>query len=295
MKLFHLFAFFILISAIHCQGVPLANTLSHPDTIFICEVSIEPDFDGIGNDSCWKNKSWHPIDNVWMPWGESLDSIDFSGKYKIVWSSRNNLLYFLIEITDDTISDAYIAGKTAPIYNFDMFEVFIDEDGSGGYHVFDGTANSEQSLGINAENAFAYHIFTDIPESGSSIAFRAEDLGGTDWDHAIGKLYNNHFPNFILYKEGNLIRWEFSLKVFNDSYTDYNSKISEVKLFQGKVMGLSIAYNDDDQPEVDPEVTVRDNFIGSTPVEKEANNDHWKNADDFAIVKLKPDFCPSGE
>jgi hypothetical protein len=44
-----------------------------------------------------------------------------------------------------------------------MFEVFIDENKSGGYHVFDGTANNEASLGLNAENAFAYHIFTAFP------------------------------------------------------------------------------------------------------------------------------------
>jgi hypothetical protein len=251
-----------------------------------------PVFDGFGNDKCWQCISWHPIDQVWMPWGEKMDSADFSGRYKIIWSDSKDLFYLLIEIVDDTISDAYLPGKTASIYNFDMFEVFIDEDCSGGYHVFEGKANNENGLGVNAENAFAYHIITEIPDSGTSTVFRAEDLGGFDWEHVLTKIYTNHFPDFISRREGNKITWEFSLIVYNDSFSEDNPEISKSCLIPGKVMGFSVAYNDDDQPQINPTLTIRDNFIGSVPVKKEAYNDHWKNADDFGIIKLMPDSCP---
>jgi hypothetical protein len=57
-------------------------------------------------------------------------------------------------------------------------------------------------------------------------------------------------------------------------------------LQEGKIMGLILAANDDDQPEVNPKETVRDNMIGSVAVTKERYNDCWKNADDFGTVKL---------
>jgi hypothetical protein len=256
------------------------------DTVTVNSTSVSPVFDGKSSDACWQNTLWQAIDQMWIPWGDKLDSADFSGRYKVSWSESENLLFFLVEITDDVVSDAYVPGKTAAIYNFDMFEVFIDEDRSGGYHVFDGKANNESGLGINAENAFAYHIFTEIPDSGLSSTFYAEDLGGENWEHAVNKLYNNHFPDFILRREGKINTWEFSLKVFNDTYSDENCMDSQVTLRKGKIMGLSLAYNDDDQPETDPALTQRDNFIGSAPVTKNAYNDHWKNADDFGIIRL---------
>ncbi len=261
------------------------------DTIYAGNVVSTPVFDGIGNDECWAEANWQVIDQVWIPYGTSLDSSDLYGRYKVVWSSATNLLYFLLEINDDVISDAYIPNETAAIYNFDMFEVFIDEDKSGGYHVFDGTANNEQSLGINAENAFAYHIFTAFPETGNTNQdFIVEDLAGTNWGDAITCDYTDHFPDFILRKEGNFSIWEFSLMVYDDSYSPENIEGSRVTLLPDKVLGLSLAINDDDEPEVDPGSTVRDNFMGSVAVTAAAYNDHWKNANDFGAVKLVSDI-----
>jgi hypothetical protein len=269
------------------------STMVQADTVLVNETSTVPVFDGIGNDACWQDADWQTIDQVWIPWGTIMDPSDFSGKYKVLWSASENLLYFLLEITDDVVSDAYTPGESADIYNFDMFEVFIDENKSGGYHVFDGTANNEASLGVNAENAFAYHIFTRFPESGATNdSFRVEDLGGTDWAHVINEIYNSHFPNFILRKEGNINTWEFSLIVYDDTYSPENIENSRVTLTDGKVMGLTIAYNDDDEPEVDPALTERDNFIGSVAVSQAAYNDHWKNADDFGPAKLVSDIVP---
>lgn len=246
-----------------------------------------PVIDGIGNDNCWSGAQWQPIDEVWIPWGERINPTDFSGQYKISWSSKTNLLYFLFEVTDDTISDHFIKDATAAVYNFDMIEVFIDEDKSGGYHVFDGTANNEEQLGTNAENAFVYHIFAKSPEEGQTGSdFYALDMIGTGWDKKVDISYDWHFPEFKYRRVGHTTTYEFSLMVFNDTYSLENEKSSRVSLYTGKILGMTLAANDDDQPAVDPIKTVRDNMIGSVAISKEHYNDHWKNADDFGTVKL---------
>jgi hypothetical protein len=73
-----------------------------------------------------------------------LDSNNYTGKFKIVWSSKTNLLYFLVEVTDHNFVDGFIPGTTADVYNYDIIEVFIDENKSGGLHVFDG----KDSIGL---------------------------------------------------------------------------------------------------------------------------------------------------
>jgi len=267
-----------------------SDVKTQDDTVYVQNIEVPPVFDGIGDDACWNNAGWQVIDQVWIPWGTEIDSADLYGRYKVVWSATENLLYFLLEISDDIISDAYVPGETAAIYNFDMFEVFIDENKSGGYHVFDGYADNEASLGLNAENAFAYHIFTAFPESGgTNEEFYAEDLAGTSWGDAITCDYTGHFPDFILRKEGNVSTWEFSLIVYNDTYTPENIEGSRVTLTVNKVFGLSLAINEDDEPEVDPTMTERDNFMGSVAVTEAAYNDHWKKADDFGTLKLISD------
>jgi hypothetical protein len=254
------------------------------------EVANPPVIDSKADDACWTEAKWQAIDQVWIPWGAPLDASDFTGKYKVAWSSEQNLLYFLVEITDDVVSDGYIKGKTAPIYNFDMIEVFIDEDKSGGYHVFDGKANNEDQLGTNAENAFAYHIFAKIPESGQSgNSYGVEDIAGTSWATNTNPDYSNHFPEFITRHEGNVTTYEFSLIVYNDTYSPTNIDGSRATLKKDKIMGLTLAANDDDQPEIDPTETVRDNMIGSVAVTEAAYNNHWKIADDFGTVKLVSD------
>jgi len=251
------------------------------------ETPTSPVIDGIANDNCWSEAKWQTIDQVWIPWGAPLDSSDFYGRYKISWSSKQNLLYFLFEVNDDMVSDKFVMNQTTAVYNFDMIEVFIDENKSGGYHVFDGKANDEASMGTNAENAFVYHIFAKMPEPGQTgSAFYALDMYGTGWAHKTDVSYDWHFPEFKYKHEGNVTTYEFSLMVFDDTYSITNEKDSRVTLTAGKTMGMTLAANDDDQPEVDPKQTERDNMIGSVAVRKEAYNDQWKNANDFGTVKL---------
>jgi hypothetical protein len=190
-------------------------------------------------------------------------------------------------VTDDVISDKFVFNETAAVYNFDMIEVFIDENKSGGYHVFDGTANNEAQMGTNAENAFVYHIFAKSPKEGETgSAFYALDMMGTSWRNKVDISYDWHFPEFKYRRVGNTTTYEFSLKVFNDTYSIENEANARAILKEGKIMGLILAANDDDQPEVNPKETVRDNMIGSVAVTKERYNDCWKNADDFGTVKL---------
>jgi hypothetical protein len=254
------------------------------DTVLAPNVVPPPLVDGKGDDKCWRNVSWQSIGQVWIPYGAQVDSEDYSGRYKVVWSSTTNLLYFLIEIHDNVFVDGYAPGVTADIYNFDIVEVFIDEDASGGPHVFDGTGDVGREWGTNAANAFAYHIYAAFPqEGGVTTDPYVGDMGGTNWSD-VGT-YNDasHFPDFALRKTGNTAAWEFSLIVYDDRYTESNKNAARVKLAPGKVMGLSVAYCDNDHPEKNPK--VRDYMFGSV-AEPSPGNLHWRNADYFGLVKL---------
>jgi len=281
------FYFLILLLLFHFAGLnaySISNT-SQDDTVHAPEVSIVPLVDGIGDDQCWMDIPWQSIDQVWIPYDNSFTSGDYSGHYKIVWSSSTNLLYFLIEVNDDVFIDGFIYGETADTYNFDMTEVFIDEDASGGLHIFDATGNDTLQFGSNAENAFTRHIYADFPNEGEvTTEHYVGDLDGTNWSNVINRNYASHLPDFALRKSGNTAVWEFSLIVYDDTYEAGNEDDSGVQLQPGKVMGLSVAYCDNDDPD-----GVRDNMFGSV-WEPSPGNLHWQNADYFGKVKLVSDI-----
>jgi len=260
------------------QTLP-AGTHEQADTVLAPDVLQVPLINGNGDDQCWQNIPWQSIDQTWVP-ETAPDTVvvtaeDYSGHYKIVWSSEANLLYFLIEINDNAFVDGYVPGVTADIYNFDISEVFIDEDASGGEHRYD-------SQTTNAENAFAYHIYADFP-----------DEGNVTTDPYVGDMattppnYDFHFPEFSLSRSGNTATWEFSLIVYNDTYSPTNIDNARVQLQAGKVMGLSVAYCDNDNPNENPK--VRDNMFGSV-WEPTPKNRHWMNADYFGRIKLVPEI-----
>jgi hypothetical protein len=251
------------------------------------EARTHPELDGRGKDACWQNIPWQPIAQSWIPYGAKADSSDYFGRYKVVWSSATNLLYFLVEVTDNVFVDGFIPGKTADVYNYDIIEVFIDEDKSGGLHVFDAKDSTRFDWGSNAENAFSYHIYAPFPKSGEvTTEHFAGDIAGTSWSDVRRIDYASHIPEFTLRREGTKAVWEFSLRVYNDSYCDttLNNGAARSHLKAGKIMGLSLAYCDNDHPEREPK--VRENFFGSVWVPPEEYNDHWKNADTFGTVKL---------
>jgi len=141
--------------------------------------------------------------------------------------------------------------------------------------------------GTNAENAFSYHLAIDKPEPDKAQnQFHALDIAGTNWVYPNHKVanYAAHFPGFAVTIDGNKYIWEFSLKVYNDKYVNTNPEDSRVVLQEGKVMGLSMAYCDNDNPNESP--LRRDHFYGSVYVPPSAYNDHWKQADGYGVAKL---------
>ena len=63
------------------------------DTVEVPDVSAVPVIDGTGDDQCWQNIPWQSIDQTWVP-ENAPDSVvvsaeDYSGHYKIAWSSAN--------------------------------------------------------------------------------------------------------------------------------------------------------------------------------------------------------------
>jgi hypothetical protein len=276
--------FMCIVCILGANRLESQHKMAQDDTVLAPEDAPVPRIDGKGDDPCWLNAKWQSIGQVWIPYGAQPDTHDFSGRYKVVWSPQTNLLYFLIEVRDSIFVDGYVPGGTADIYNFDIAEIFIDEDASGGPHVFDGSGDFGREWGTNAANAFAYHIFAPFPKGdGVTAQHFVGDLRGTNWNDAKPVNYASHFPEFALRRSGHTAVWEFSLIVYNDTYQDSSKERARVKLASGKVMGLSVAYCDNDHPEKNPK--VRDVMYGSV-YEPPPGNLHWKNADYFGKVKL---------
>jgi len=228
------------------------------------EAETVPVIDGDPADDCWSKAQWYHIDQTWINWGEEIDSSDFFGRFKISWSEAENLVYCLVEITDDAFIDGYVYPDDG-YYNFDIVEVFIDEDASGGDHTLD-------------ENAFAYHLAVNAPAEGETeTSFFACDLGA-GWARMN---YADNFPELAMKKSGNKYFYEFSMAIYDDSFNPSNPEASRVTLEANKEMGLSLAYCDNDAPD-----GVRDNFFGSVWVPQEEFNSHWENASGFGRVRL---------
>jgi hypothetical protein len=272
------------------------------------QVPVTPIINGIGNDEVWNTEgvTWQSIDQVWMPWKGTVPSFsDFSGKYKVIWNEESNMLYFLVDITDDAFIDGYNFASNGPFGypNYDVVEIFIDENRSKGAHVFDNGTE-------NAQNALSYHISVNAPADGETATeFTVEDLDGKDWGSSWVVNYASHFPGFAMRKSGNNFVYEFSLKVYNDTYptqqkngsTATDIEKARVTLTADKIMGMTMAYCDNDAND-----GKRDHFFGSTSgMEYTANfgfggtqnsistengqkifNTCWMSANDYGVVKL---------
>ena len=278
----NIFFYFIVGAGLFCfNNLYAFSSIAQDDTVEVPDVSAVPVIDGTGDDQCWQNVPWQSIDQVWIPYDAGFTTDDYSGHYKLVWSSATNLLYFLIEVNDDAFVDGFIFGQTADVYNFDISEVFIDENTSGGFHIFDATGNDTLQLGSNAENAFTYHIYADFPDVGQATTDHyVGDLDGRNWGNVQNPNYASHLPEFALRKSGNVAVWEFSLIVYNDTYENNNVDPARVVLTVDKIMGLSVAFCDNDNTD-----GQRDNMFGSV-WEPSPGNLHWQNADYFGRVKL---------
>ena len=240
-----------------------ANTNVQDDTVMAYETKTPPKIDGVGDDNCWTFAKWQNIDQAWMPYGATVDTSDFKGRYKVVWSSKTNRLYFLVEILDDVL----VKGYQFPAdgwWNYDCVELFIDEDHSGGDHTFNN-------------NAFAYHITAGNDKD----KFQVIDIGSNQKPVN----YSKHM-NVAIKNTGTLYTWEIELTVYNDKYVPGNEKTTEVKLYPGKISGLSFAYCDNDDPNENPK--TRDNFFGSVYLDEAHSNSSWQDAGLFGVLKLMP-------
>ncbi len=245
-----------------------------------------PVFDGEA-ESNW-NAPWESINQIWIPYNNLspfvgysetgtktvMGDTDFSGRYKVMWNENANVLLFFVEIQDDAFIDGYLK-PNGNYPNFDILELFVDENKSGGNHLFDSST-------ANAENAFAYHIAVNKPAQNqvTNTMVGAMDVKGTTWGDVVD--YQFHFPNFAFKNLGNgKYTYELSLKLYKDDYNGVNASLSIKDLIIGQNIGLSIAYCDNDNPD-----GLRDHFFGSVPLSSLNNNDSYLNASLFGTINL---------
>jgi len=209
---------------------------------------LAPTIDGIADEAIWQNARWQEIDQRWL--GPEYTPEDFSGRYKVVWTDSK--IYILGEITDDILFDSH-RDPLVQYWDDDCLEIFIDEDFSGGDHQYN-------------HNAFAYHM---------SLDNRAIDIGTDEEAHD----YSHHVDSRWR-QEGNKVVWELAIDVYTDAYTDGASGNVPISLAAGKLLGLMIAYCDNDGSE------LRENFIGSESVVSGPKDRGWIDAGLFGAQIL---------
>jgi glucose/arabinose dehydrogenase len=146
------------------------------------------------------------------------------------------------------------------LWEDDTWEVFIDENASGGIHT-------------NTYNAFAYH---------TSITY---DLVDVDVDQK-AKLFNNH-GNVKRVKNGNTYTWEAAFDVYTDQYVYTSTTNPKAILTAGKKMGYALAYCDNDGG------TARQSFIGSEDIPGTDKNVAYQNASVFGSLELVDEVTAS--
>lgn len=222
------------------------------DTIFAVQSLTPVVIDGAANDACWGKADWRPINQVWIPFNGNMAAGDFEGKFKVAWD--NLYLYLLVEVVDDKLFDNY-PNPTDNYWNDDCVEVFVDENRSMGGH--------ERN-----NNAFSYHI---------SLKYDAIDVG----TYGEGVNYTNNINVRMDTIGTNKYLWEIAIKNYSETFTLTNPEASRVMLTPNKLMGLSVAYCDNDGGR------TRENFIGSMVLTAATANDSYKNASLFGPVKLR--------
>ncbi|MEW6981828.1 sugar-binding protein [Colwelliaceae bacterium 6471] len=241
----------ILIMTFVFQSNRAYSTDTHaPDRTeyFAPYTSNAPKIDGVADESAWSLAKWQNLDHRWL--GPEYSKEDFQGRYKVVWTQAK--LYILTEIVDDILIDTH-RDPLIQYWDDDTLEIFLDEDFSGGEHQFN-------------HNAFAYHM---------SLDNQAIDIG----TNKLAQKYSHHVESRWL-QQGDKLIWEVSIDVYTDSYKDQATDNQAVELHAGKVMGLMVAYCDNDGSE------LRENFIGSESAAGKAPDRGWKDAGMFGKLIL---------
>ena len=207
-----------------------------------------PTVDGIADESAWRHGRWQALEYRWL--GPEYTAADFQGRYKVVWTESR--IYLLFEFTDDILFDSH-RDPLQQYWDDDCLEIFIDEDFSGGDHQYN-------------HNAFAYHL---------SLDNRAIDIGtdrqARDYSDHVESRWRQHRDRIV---------WEVAIDVYTDAYSDQSSDNQPVSLSAGKVLGLMVAYCDNDGSE------LRENFIGSESVPYGPKDRGWIDAGLFGSLIL---------
>ena len=207
-----------------------------------------PTVDGVADEAVWDEAEWQPLEHRWL--GPEYDAGDFQGRFKVVWTEAR--IYLMAEIVDDILFDSH-RDPLVQYWDDDCLEIFLDEDFSGGDHQYN-------------HNAFAYHL---------SLDNRAIDIGtdrkARDYTHHVDSHWRAH---------GDRLVWEVAIDVYGDGYVDDGPANHPVSLTAGKLMGLMVAYCDNDGSE------LRENFIGSEAVLSGAPDRGWIDAGLFGALIL---------
>jgi hypothetical protein len=207
-----------------------------------------PLVDGIASDAAWELPPWRELNHRWLGPEHSAD--DFQGRFKVAWTEDK--VYILVELVDDILIDSH-RDPLVQYWDDDCLEIFLDEDYSGGNHQFN-------------HNAFAYHV---------SLDNQTIDIGTDEQPHN----YSHHVES-RWQQQGNKITWELAIDVHKDDYVDGSTSNIPVTLAAGKIMGLMLAYCDNDGSE------IRENFIGSESVPSGPKDRGWIDAGLFGALKL---------
>ena len=210
--------------------------------------SSDPNIDGIADETVWERARWQELKFRWL--GPEYSAEDFQGRFKVVWTPDK--IFILGEFVDDVLRDAY-RDPLVQYWDDDCLEIFIDEDFSGGDHQFN-------------HNAFAYHV---------SVDNQAVDIGTDKLPHS----YSHHLESKWKQQDNKVI-WELAIDIYSDDYVDGSAKNIPITLTAGKVMGLMVAYCDNDGSE------LRENFIGSESVPSGPKDRGWIDAGLFGSLVL---------
>ena len=207
-----------------------------------------PTVDGVADETIWQQARWQVLKYRWL--GPEYSDEDFQGRYKVVWTA--NKLYILGEFVDDVLIDTH-RDPLEQYWDDDCLEIFLDEDYSGGEHQYN-------------HNAFAYHM---------SLDNQAIDIGTDEKPHN----YSDHVES-RWQQLGNKIVWELAIDIYTDNYIDGSDENTPITLSAGKLLGLMVAYCDNDGSE------LRENFIGSESVPSGPKDRGWIDAGLFGALIL---------
>ncbi len=238
-----------LLLAHHAYPFTDAAHLANRSVYHAPKAAIAPSVDGVANDSAWERAEWRPLANRWL--GPDYSAEDFAGRYKVVWSEDK--IFILGEFVDDVLLDSH-RDPLVQYWDDDCLEIFLDEDFSGGDHQYN-------------HNAFAYHV---------SLDNQAIDIGTDKSAHN----YSHHVES-RWQQQGKKIVWELAIDIYHDDYVDGSDENKPAKLSAGKILGLMLAYCDNDGSE------LRENFIGSESVPEGPKDRGWIDAGLFGVLVLE--------